>query len=37
MKIPESVDKYFQMSYNYSEITERTFIYEIKEMDISCV
>ena len=29
MKILESVDKDFQMSYNYSEITERSFIYEI--------
>ena len=37
MKILESVDNYFQKSYNYSEITERSFIYEVEEMDVSSV
>ena len=28
MKMQEKLDKYFRISYNYTKLTERLFIYE---------
>ena len=34
MKMQEKLDKYFWISYNYTKLTERLFIYEFQKMDI---